>query len=133
MGEGALGPTNETLTRERNRFWLWMLALVVASFALPWVMVPFVGLHGAAKIAESQTFRDVTVLWQLLASLVVFWRVWILCRVLQMPWWWASVYSVCAASSRRETWVIGLIPLVGVTLSFRKARAQSSKVVGGTA
>jgi len=108
MSQEVGGPTNKVLTQERNRFWLWILALVLAS------------------IIEEVIWQ--TPLWVLVVAGVLIWRVWRLCHILSIPWWWTFIYSICS-------WlpVLFLVPLYGIILSFQRARERATRVERGLA
>lgn len=116
------GPTNETLTRERNRFLLWMLGLFVAPRAVSLILVLFLASHGAAELSRTQQAAE------LIAKLVALglygWRVWILCRVLRFRWWWTAASCVLSILVGYR-WLLGIIPLVGIFFSFKKARVRA--------
>ena len=96
-------PTNKILAKERNQFWFWILLAVVIGVAMP----------GIAK---------------LLVVTLLIWRVWRICRVLAIPCWWTTIYRVCC-------WlpVLFLIPLIGITSAFQRARNHAERVERGLA
>jgi hypothetical protein len=111
---GAAALTNTALKKARNQFWVWVLPVFIVG-------------EGIAYIPGQAAAR-------VIVTGVLIWRTWVLCRTLHIRWWWTALYCVCCLGALEVVgWIVLLVPAIGITTAFQRARHHAERVERGLA